>query len=154
MQGGLQRRNIVESDKSVLFTWRIEGTNPDFQRGTVFNWATHDSWFRKRMVESANLPFVAYEVEGNVVSYCRIDNDDGILMVSLIVSPLYRNQGMGQQSLRDFVDYCDGELGIHQMFALIHKLNAPSIRIFERIGFRYDIQLDSEFNRYVWISIP
>lgn len=148
----LLRRNVVEADKSILFTWRTEGTNPLFQQGDEITWSAHEEWFSNRITNLANLPFLAYERAGVVLSYCRIDVVQGTLRVSLMVSPVFRNQGIGKQVLADFLDYCRERVQSTEIYAVIHKLNAPSIRIFELCGFRFDIHLDEDFLQYVWNS--
>jgi diamine N-acetyltransferase len=54
----------------------------------------------------------------------------------LISQPGDRNRGFGAEALLLLCDYAFGVLGLHQLYAGVAAGNAPSIRLFEKLGFR------------------
>jgi diamine N-acetyltransferase len=56
--------------------------------------------------------------------------------VGIMLHSDYRGSGIATTALELFVDYCFKKLGLHQLFCSIGTNNQPSIRLFEKQGFR------------------
>jgi RimJ/RimL family protein N-acetyltransferase len=143
------RRPVTGSDMQIAYLWRSEHTESRFQQSTLpISWDTHKAWFEKRVKDSISEPFVAYESEGVVVAFCRLDEVEGLWRLSLTVSPAFRNKGVGYQVLKDFLTLTRDELGLSVLHAVIHKDNIPSLKLFQSLGFLPEGASDDDFTIY------
>ncbi|MGI6546632.1 MAG: GNAT family N-acetyltransferase [Fastidiosipilaceae bacterium] len=52
-----------------------------------------------------------------------------------------RGKGYAPEALRLLIDYCFDQMGMHRVFARIIEGNEPSIRLFEKLGFKREGQM-------------
>lgn len=55
--------------------------------------------------------------------------------IGVLISPQSRGVGFGTEALSLALDYCFETLSVHSVFAYILSDNAPSIKMFEALGF-------------------
>lgn len=56
--------------------------------------------------------------------------------VGIYIEPSWRNRDMATQSLLLLADYCQQQLGLHQLWAVIASDNTPSRALFHSVGFK------------------
>ncbi len=58
--------------------------------------------------------------------------------IGITILKQFQNQGIATLAIRKFCDYCLHDKGIHTLTVMIEKENDPSIRVFEKLGARYE----------------
>jgi GNAT superfamily N-acetyltransferase len=80
-------------------------------------------------------------VGGRLVGYSRLDRGRnaaaGIGAVALTVLEAYRRKGLGEALLRALLDAAATE-SLRQVWLSVRRDNTPAIRLYEKLGFRYD----------------
>lgn len=126
-------RKISKNDLMLLYTW----ANDPLIREMSFNQAfipleTHKEWFSKVLLSSEIHLFVVEDTQNHSpVGLIRIDADGEI---GISISKEYRGLGISSKII---------ELGIKngshhpKLIAHIKPNNIPSIKAFEKVGFRY-----------------
>lgn len=55
-----------------------------------------------------------------------------------IADPSARGKGYASEALQLLIEYCFNEMGLHRIFARIIEGNEPSVRLFQKFGFRQE----------------
>ena len=80
-------------------------------------------------------------VGGRLVGYARLDRDRGaaagIGVVALTVLEAFRRKGLGEALMRALLDAAAKER-LRQVWLSVRRDNTPAIRLYEKLGFRYD----------------
>lgn len=66
----------------------------------------------------------------------RVADDPRIGEVGISLAPAYQGRGFAAEALRAVLDEAFAARGIHRVTASIDPRNAPSLALFERLGFR------------------
>lgn len=120
----------------------------------------------KNLLEQArnfqSLPFVL-EVEGRIVGQLTVS---GIMYGAMSsatlgywVSPEVAGRGIAPTAVALATDYCFQELGLHRMEICIRPENAKSLRVVEKLGFRYEglrrryIHIDGDWRDHVCFAV-
>ncbi|MEK7173292.1 MAG: GNAT family N-acetyltransferase [Patescibacteria group bacterium] len=104
----------------------------------------HQGWFlNKYFKQTGNFIYIA-EVGGVAVGYCRIDFDSSgrDYVISIAVDPGYQGFGLGKLLLEESLRRFPVELVIR---AEIQRDNLPSLRLFEKYGFKITEQDGKNF---------
>lgn len=98
----------------------------------------HIEWFRKRKARLDSEPVYAYFSRKSFIGMVRLDLvSDVAYELSLIINPLYRGQGYGKLVLKDICEFFSrGMLMRYDLFAVVHRDNETSRRLFLSLGFR------------------
>lgn len=124
-------RPVTAYDAVAIYCWRAhpetQRFTPDLGRVTINE---HLEWFVKRLQRS--LWYMAECGDACAVGVIRVDQRVAAaregLWVSLLVDPTKRGCGYGTQILQKYYHE-------QPLLAQIHRLNAPSLRAFEKAGF-------------------
>jgi len=89
----------------------------------------------------AGLPFVI-EYDGDIAGQLNVSSISyGSLASATIgywVSERFAGKGLTPTAVALATDYCFFQLGLHRMEICIRPENAPSLRVVEKLGFRYE----------------
>lgn len=136
----LTMRKAEMEDMMLYFDWaNDETTRQNAIHISQISLEGHRSWFTKKIHDKDSKLFV-FSTEENDIGQLRLDRDGNDWIISYTVDRRFRGKGWGrimvQKILRDF--------SYLPMKALVKEGNIPSVRIFERCGFRRgeDIELD------------
>lgn len=121
-------------DEALLLRW----ANDPITRRMSFNSEeispeTHAAWFEAILSARTGWQLVAETRQGRPLGQVRFDSDG---QVSLALDPDYRGQGLAAPTLRAALAWARRELKLTSAVARIKPENVPSIRAFERVGFR------------------
>lgn len=99
----------------------------------------HRSWFIKQYfgADTRNHCYVL-ETNGQVAGYCRLDRDESLdlYIISIALHSAWRGRGLGHALLsRALNEFFMSQHTYPEVIARIKQCNAPSIRLFEKIGF-------------------
>lgn len=87
---------------------------------------------------------------GRVALY-RPGGDDGVWEAAIMMTPSARGSGLATQALREAVCIGFEQKGARRIFADIDPDNAPSIRIFEKLGFQYEGRLRGLWKTHIGV---
>lgn len=140
---GLRQRDAKELER-VLLTHREwlqpwEATLPSGQG----RWDVRGS-VRSMLDQAAAgtaLPFIL-EYEGNLVGQLTVSNVQYSAVLSGVIgywiAPTVAGRGLMPTAVAMVTDYCFQELGLHRIEICIRPENLASLRIVEKLGFRYE----------------
>jgi RimJ/RimL family protein N-acetyltransferase len=146
----LRRRYVLPKDECSLLAWRNSSDVAQLQfSGTVLDKEKHRIWFFERLKTAQSRPFLAYENQGVVVGYVRVEfGENDQCYISLLVSPKRRNRGWGFRILVSFLEYFKKEFSSKQLIAYIHPENSASLALFTKANFIPVVTDRSPFLKY------
>jgi len=94
-------------------------------------------WKRMQLVKSEDFLLYAYRtaIWGPIVGYGMVMRREGLLHISLAVSPEYRGRGYGSAIYSDMFNCAS--IDDESVYAVILKSNTASIKAAEKAGFRF-----------------
>ena len=99
-------------------------------------YADHVAWLRARVASDSTRLWI-FSDECGPAGQIRLDVADGVADVSLAVAPERRGHGLGTAMLRQALASVRSEWpGEVRLRAQVFADNAPSLRLFQRCGFR------------------
>lgn len=125
-------------DEDITYAWANDkGVRKySFNQGPIAR-EDHKEWFRKKLNDKNCRYFIA-EYNNDRVGSFRLDiNEHGEAVISLLLSPKYHGLGLGYKLLKEGVAMARRENQIKTLFGDVKEENKASIRVFEKIGFRY-----------------
>jgi RimJ/RimL family protein N-acetyltransferase len=130
-------RRALKEDALDVLAWRNDAHAVAMSKsGRVVDVDDHLTWFPKALASSDCAMFIA-EHEDRQIGMVRFDRAGDHWLVSINVAPNERRKGYGQSMLATAMKEVGGPL-----LAEIKSDNLPSIRIFERCGFRKIAAID------------
>jgi RimJ/RimL family protein N-acetyltransferase len=143
-------RPVREEDSGLLFEWRndadairLSGTGRPVTR------EDHETWFAARLADPRGYLWIAEET-GNPVAQVRVDVNGRMGVVSIAVDAAYRGRGFGTEVLRQMVSEMADQTRVILLCALVHPDNGPSVRAFEKAGFRLRPAMQDGFKVLEW----
>ena len=135
---GIKLRRADSGDSRLLWEW----ANDSDVRESAFSsepipWDAHQLWFAKKLAAPASAVFVARNGAGTPIGQIRFDwNEQGETEIDVSVSAAARRGGLGSALIRAGVDEMLTTTSVNVFHALVKKNNLPSLRAFEKAGFR------------------
>lgn len=137
-------RNLTPSDASNLFdwennqeNWEVSNTEKLFTREDIEVFVSQPQDINLNQ----QLRFMICKNESNLPIGCidLFDYDEGkcVGVGILIADKKSRNKGYATDALKLLIEYCRNELQVAYIFCNIFINNNPSIRLFEKCGFKF-----------------
>lgn len=130
-------RRVVDEDCTMFYRW---WRDPEVQRfvgnpRSRLDWETHVAWFIETITSewwfvgcrSAARPLESRRVPVGAVRVDRVGDCDWI---SIVLDPRERGRGYGTEMIEAV-----SAMYPRTLYARIHRLNAPSLRAFEKAGY-------------------
>ena len=137
-------RALEVEDLGQLRDWR----NADFVRETcreyrLLNMEQQKRWFDSLLKTSPDtIMFGIENKEGKLIGVCgltRINWKNGNAEVSIYIGEReWQEKGAATDSLKTLVKYGFETLNLHGVYAIIFEFNKPSIKLFEKYGFKFE----------------
>jgi UDP-2,4-diacetamido-2,4,6-trideoxy-beta-L-altropyranose hydrolase len=105
----------------------------------------HERWFATRR-DDPQVHFWIAEEHGMPVAQVRVDVTGATGVVAVAVAAAHRGRGVGSEVLREMAIRIGEDERVHVLRALVHPDNTPSIRAFERAGFRLSEEREGGFS--------
>lgn len=125
------------ANRNWLRKW--EATSPGGM--TSFDVRSSIRWLLANARAGAGLPFVI-EYQGEVAGQLNVSSiTRGSVSMATIgywVAERFAGKGLTPTAVALATDYCFYELGLHRMEICIRPENEPSLRVVEKLGFRYE----------------
>jgi len=130
-------RNIKQSDREDLLTWRNDKTAREMSfNKTPIDIKEHNAWFSKAIIDSNKIFYVG-EIDLHqkigVARFDRIKNNDYEINVNLALQ--HRGQGLGRLFIRETCAKLMNEKSANKITALVKIENTASIAAFSSAGF-------------------
>lgn len=81
---------------------------------------------------------------GRLIGDCGVHagaKDRRQVEVGITIDPEFQNEGFGYKAIKALLDHVFRETETHRVYASIDPRNEPSIRLFEKLGFRKEAHL-------------
>lgn len=138
-------RTAKRDDIILIWEWRYADNAERFYRSTdVPSLAAHTTWMEKALTDPLRDLRIFYHA-GQPVAHIRFDIDaesPAEAEIGICLSQAVRKQGIGQRALG--MACATPPHGVQRLNAEVHKDNAASARIFEKLGFQR-VGIDGEF---------
>lgn len=136
-------RAIEREDLAQLRDWR---NDPDLRRRTrefrLLSLENQERWFKGLHDDRNTIMFAVLNEKRNligVVGLTYIDWKNRRAEVSIYIGEkTVQGQGYGLDALRTITRYGFHEANLHKLYAEIFAFNEPSVRLFEKVGFKRD----------------
>ena len=136
---GVQLRRPAPEDKDKIFRWmqsphlrKMIGTRScPTEEG-------HALWFQRKCEDTSNeFLMLTYEGESvGIIGTNVIDTHHRNGEIYLYIGDdSHRGKGIGRSGIQLFLRYLQEKYGIHKAYARIFSFNAPSVKLFESVGF-------------------
>lgn len=139
----LTLREIRESDAGQIVEWRSNpAVYPFFKSPHALTKAEHLRWHRNVYLTDANrLDWLCMETETakpvGVFSLRKIAEAPESAEVSYLIAPKEQRKGYATEAIRVLIRYAAETWKAQTIIAEIHKDNAPSVRLVEKLGFAF-----------------
>lgn len=138
----LALRALVAADAATLAAWALDGTfvaHADWTPGLPLD--EHERFWRTIIADPPEPELLRFGAvhDGELVGYVDLY---GLALaereLGYVIGPSNRwGQGLGEAAARAGLEHAFGHLGLRAVWAEAVPLNAPSVRILERIGMRF-----------------
>lgn len=135
----LRLRGIDETDTAAIVGWRsVPGVYRYFRSPHRITEAEHLVWFRTRYLpdESRRDWMCLTRENGERIGVFGLIRRDDAAEVSYLLAPEAQGRGYASEAVGALAGYAAGVWGVRKLTAEIHRDNAPSLRLAERLGFR------------------
>lgn len=128
----------IENDQDV---WSVSNTNMPYSRFALHEYiasASGDIYTDKQVrliITNAARDFIG------IIDLCNFSPQHQRAEVGIVIRKRFRDLGYGQAALTELMGYAHSVLHIHQLFALVSVDNVYCVRLFERVGFKRDVEL-------------
>lgn len=130
-------RRAENEDSKMILRW----ANDDETRKMSFttskiSWETHAAWFHARLKDPSCLLLIGMDRLDSPVGSARIESKGQRWTLSVVIDPKYRGKGYGPQMISMACRMGANILGLKDFDAFVKKINTPSLRAFEKCGFK------------------
>lgn len=134
------------SHMKLIFDWRNDPVTREFAHQTEpLVWEQHSTWFQSTLKNPKREIYIVNKA-GVPAAMIRRDREENSWLISIVVSPESRGQGVGKAVLTQFVkEFPD------TYFAEIKPNNQASINSFSAAGFK---QIETPKPFQVWKYVP
>lgn len=142
----LSLRKAEQKDLMLYFNWANDG----LVRANSFNQIPieledHTKWFTNKIDSSTAVLFVATQSEGPVGQIRFIQDSHGDYEIGFSVDAAHRGKGLGQDLIRRGTEeFFSTNPSARRVIAKVKANNVPSMKSFEKIGFRRIVDADQE----------
>jgi spore coat polysaccharide biosynthesis protein SpsF len=128
-------RPATINDAARVLAWRndAEAVRWSTRSGGVDR-AEHERWFAAILDDPGYRMMIA-EFDGDAIGSVRVDVNDGIGVVSIVIDPEWRGRGYGRAVLHALEDELAADCQVRGLEAVVHPGNERSLRAFEANGF-------------------
>ena len=130
-------QDLVLSNREWLRPW--EATNPDAPQS--FDFKAQIRGLLRSMDDQTGMPMVI-EMDGHVVGQLNVANilygSVSSAVIGYWVSPEVAGRGVTPTAVALATDYLFNTVGLHRVEIAIRPENAASLRVVEKLGFRYE----------------
>jgi len=130
-------RRAENEDSKMILRW----ANDDETRKMSYTTAnisleTHATWFDAKLKDPSCMLLIGMDTFDSPVGSARIESRGQCGTLSIIIDPKDRGRGYGPQMIAMACRMGANILGLKDFDAFVKKVNTPSLRAFEKCGFK------------------
>ncbi len=133
----LQYRLAEEEDLMCYFNWANEPAvrRQSLSQATI-SLEDHRKWFMKKLARPTTLMYLFFWKE-RPVGQVRFELEDQSAVINYALDASMRGKGLGKKMLSQAMNILEKEtpLPFHTFLGVVKRDNAPSVKIFEKLGF-------------------
>tara|TARA_B110000114_G_C14808615_1_gene283773 strand:- start:39 stop:494 length:456 start_codon:yes stop_codon:yes gene_type:complete len=146
----LKLRNLNQNDNDLLFKWaNLKSVIKNSIRKKKLKKKNHNYWFDKQLKLTENITKII-TLEDVPIGVVRLDKKKGNYYINYLIAPKFRKKGYGYRSLKFFLLLLKRKTKNLQIIALVKKDNDPSIKIFDKLNFKFS-EIKSKVITYKYI---
>ena len=138
MVDDLTVRGAVPEDCRIIWEWWNDPVTREMMKANdIVPWEDHRAWYGKMIEDRDRVPYVGL-VNSQPAGVFRYDLQAiGVYDVSINLNPAFRGKGYATRLLVKSIEYLRGEREVARIFAMLKKVNIPSMKTFAGAGFVY-----------------
>lgn len=140
----IRLRKINKKELSLLRDWRNSSKSFEYSgQFKLLNMADQYNWFNQLSQKNLNrIVFMIMDNHKKALGTCsltNIDRNNKSAEVGIMIGDINsQGKGYGKESLRKILDYGFNNINLHRIEAKIFEFNKISLRLFERLNFKYE----------------
>lgn len=139
-------KSVEPSNLKLIRDWRNSSGTREFNtQFTLLNMRNQNAWFDSISKSgSSRKMFMILDEHEKPVGVCgliNIDTENRSAEVAIILGEKYRGRHLGSESLETLVAYGFKKLKLHRIGAEIFEYNKTSVKLFERMNFKFEATL-------------
>jgi RimJ/RimL family protein N-acetyltransferase len=111
-------------------------------------WEDHLSWFNEVLKTEGIVLYVFHDEKNGFLGQVRYNIKFKSAEISISIINEEKGKGYGLEILEKSHELLIKEKDIDKIVAIIHYKNTPSIKLFERVGYKF-LKSDNDFYEYV-----
>jgi RimJ/RimL family protein N-acetyltransferase len=130
-------RPVTIDDLTLIFEW----SNDELTRANSFQqepilFDAHSDWFKARLKDKHKHSFIC-TFRDEPAAFLRLDQEDDHAIIGINIAPEFRGKGLSSGFLKKAHQTISHLIPKIKIRALIKNQNTPSIKSFERAGYRF-----------------
>lgn len=129
------RDAALEDRQEIWEWWNDPVTRKMMKKTDSVPWEEHCAWFDGVLKDPHRVLCVG-SVDGQKIGNVRFDaQGDDVYEVSINLNPAWRGQGYGAKLLQASIEHLQSTRAVSKLIGGMKKINLPSRRTFEKVGF-------------------
>jgi RimJ/RimL family protein N-acetyltransferase len=142
-------RKAAHEDVHDLFKWRNDELTRKMSRNDKkINFQDHHKWFKDTLANKSKVVYIA-EIDSFSIGVVRFDEiKESLYEVNIDINPKSRGKNYGMKVTALGILELEKDKNAKAIFSTVKKVNVPSLKLFERLGFR-ETESDKIYNYYL-----
>ena len=144
-------RKAKLSDSELLFNWRNDSLTREMSRNNEkIKFIDHEKWLKKALLEMEKDKIIyIVQIDDLPIGVVRFDRlEEYKYEVNIDINPQSRGKNYGIKVTALGILELEKDRNAKVIFSTVKKVNVPSLKLFERLGFR-ETESDKIYNYYL-----
>ncbi|MDF2849800.1 MULTISPECIES: GNAT family N-acetyltransferase [Sphingobacterium] len=144
INGAFHFRRALYTDVNITFKWANDPLVRKFSlTQSPITWESHLEWYRKKITDN-NCAYFIVMYENIPIGSLRLDVSNTVATISYLLDPIAHGKGLGTKVLKAAQELCTFfNINIEKLCGVVKKGNIASIKIFEKLGYQSEENLDT-----------
>ena len=142
-------RKATLSDSQMLFNWRNDPLTRSMSRNNnQIHFFDHEEWLKDSLSNRDKVIYIV-EIDYQPIGVVRFDKlDEYKYEVNIDINSEFRGNNYGFKVTAMGINQIQKDRGAKEIFSTVKKVNLPSLKLFERLGFQRK-NSDETYNYYL-----
>lgn len=144
INGAFHLRRALYTDVNITFKWASDPLVRKFSlMQSPITWESHFEWYEKK-IKDYNCAYFIVMHENIPIGSLRLDVRNAVATISYLLDPIVHGKGLGIKVLKAAQELSKAfNLNIEKLSGVVKKENIASIKIFEKLGYQREENLDT-----------
>lgn len=139
----LHLRKATLNDLEITYKWASDSRIRAFSFNTkAISFTEHQNWFSGKII-NPNCAYYIAELNNNAVGSIRFDINNDEAVISYLIDFEQQGKNLGQHILSQGVLLLGKTHSFNKIIGYVMKKNIPSVKAFERLGFKKEVESDN-----------